>query len=124
VQALEAMASADWIASPFAFFGTVRDPAAGGWSYAASFLSTDANSTALVLQAYAAGGLTTPHGGIAALRRLQYPACGALAYSWNGSVKGDPDVGATIGAVPGLVLAPFPIQGSVAVRLPAIQSCA
>jgi hypothetical protein len=123
VQALEAMNATDWVANPFAFFDTVRDPTNGGWSYSASFLATDTNSTGLVLQAYAAAGLTTPHGAVASLRRLQYPACGAFAYSWNGSAKGDPDVGATIGAVPGLLLRPFPIHGSVAVKLPAIQAC-
>jgi hypothetical protein len=124
VQGLAAMASADRIeADPFAFFDTLRDPTNGGWSYAASFIDTDANSTALVLQAYAAVGRTTPHGAIAALRRLQYPTCGAFAYSWNGSVKGDPDVGATIGAVPGLLLEAFPVHGSVASGLPAIGPC-
>ncbi len=75
----------------------------GGWSYSASFIATDANSTSLVLQAYAADGpARRPHGAVAALRRLQYTACGACAYTWNGSVKGDPDVGATIGAVPAI----------------------
>lgn len=124
LQALAAMGSTDGIADPFAFFDTVRDPAKGGWSYAASFLSTDANSTALVLQAYAAMGRTTPHGAIAALRRLQYGGCGAFAYSWSGDVKGAPDVGATIGAVPGLLLKSFPIHGTAANGLPATQPCA
>jgi len=124
VQGLAAMSTTDWIASPFAFFGTVRDPADGGWSYSASFLATDANSTGLVLQAYAATGQVSPHGALAALRRLQYPACGAFAYSWNGAVKGVPDVGATIGAVPALLLKSFPVHGTVAGTLPAIKACA
>ena len=124
VQGLAAMGAASRInADPFAFFATVRDPVNGGWSYSASFIATDANSTGLVLQAYAAMGRVTPHGAIASLRRLQYPACGAFAYSWNGAVKGDPDVGATIGAVPGLLLKPFPVHGSVAGGLPAIGPC-
>jgi hypothetical protein len=124
VQGLTEMASTDWIASPFAFFDTVRDPANGGWSYSAGFLATDANSTGLVLQAYSATGQTTPHGALAALRRLQYPACGAFAYSWNGAVKSDPDVGATVGAVPGMLLTAFPVHGAVADTLPAIKACA
>jgi hypothetical protein len=124
VQGLAAMGSTGWAADPFAFFNTVRDPAHGGWSYSASFLATDANSTGLVLQAYAAMGRVTPHGAIASLRALQYPACGAFAYSWNGAVKGDPDVGATIGAVPGLLLKPFPVHGPVTATLPVIGPCA
>jgi hypothetical protein len=123
VQGLAAMTSTDWLANPFAFFKTVRDPAKGGWSYSASFLATDANSTALVLQAYAATGQTTPHGAIASLRQLQYGTCGAFAYTWNGATKGDPDIGATIGAVPGILLAALPIHGPVASTLPAIKRC-
>jgi len=125
VQGLAAMAATARIeADPFAYFDTVRDPLNGGWSYAASFIATDANSTALVLQAYAAVGLITPHGALAALRRLQYPTCGAFAYSWNGTVKGAPDIGTTIGAVPGLLLKSFPVRGAVANGLPAIGPCA
>ena len=108
MQALDATALTGWIASPFAFFDTVRDPANGGWSYCASFLATDANSTALVLQAYAAAGVTTPHGGLAALRAAAVPACGAWPYSWNGVGQGDPDVGATIGAMPGVAAGAVP----------------
>ena len=64
VQALEATGRPGWSADPFAYFGTVRDPGHGGWSYSASFIATDANSTALVLQAYAAAGDTVPSGGL------------------------------------------------------------
>lgn len=124
VQGLAARASTGWSADPFAYFVTVRDPVNHGWSYSASFLATDANSTGLVLQAYAAVGRTPPGGGVASLRQLQYPACGAFAYSWNGSAKGDPDVGATIGAVPGLLLRAFPVHGSTGAPLPAIGPCA
>jgi hypothetical protein len=123
VQGLARMVSTDWIGDPFAFFRTVRDPVNGGWSYSASFLATDANSTGLVLQAYAATGRTTPHGAIASLRRLQHTRCGAFAYTWNGAVQGDPDVGATIGAVPGILLKAFPVHGPVGNTLPAIKRC-
>jgi hypothetical protein len=109
VMALESIGMPSWEASPFAFFGTLRDPQHGGWSYGASFLATDANSTALVIQAYASAGKKIPAGGLASLRGLQYPACGAWAYSWNGDVIGDPDVGATIAAVPAVLLDPLPI---------------
>ena len=122
VQALTNMAKTDWVADPFGFFPTVRDHAKG-WGYSAGF-TTDANSSALVLQAYAAAGLPIPTGGMTALRRLQYPACGAFAYSYTGGAKTEPDVGATIGAVPGLVRATLPVSGSVRTGLPAVRACA
>jgi hypothetical protein len=109
VMALERMGIVSWGANPFAFLKTLRDPVHGGWSYDASFLATDANSTALVIQAYASAGVNVPRGGLAALRGLQYQKCGAWAYNWNGSVIGDPDVGATIAAVPAVLLDPLPI---------------
>jgi hypothetical protein len=123
VQALTGMHATDWLSSPFAFFATVRDDVNGGWAYSASFVTTDANSTGLVLQAYVAAGLPIPSGGLIALRKLQHPACGAFAYSYSGGAKGDPDVGATIGAVPGLARAPFPVGGSVTTGLPGIGDC-
>ncbi|MEP7060732.1 MAG: hypothetical protein ABI828_08370 [Actinomycetota bacterium] len=109
VMGLEDANRITWSADPFAFFPTVRDPGHGGWSYSTGFLSTDANSTALVIQAYASASRTVPAGGVPALRALQL-GCGAWAYSWNGSVPGSPDIGATIGAVPAIVQAPLPIM--------------
>jgi hypothetical protein len=122
VQALTNMSKTDWVADPFAFFPTVRDHTKG-WGYSAGF-TTDANSTALVLQAYATAGLPTPSGGMTALRKLRYPACGAFAYSYDGSKKTDPDVGATIGAVPGILRATFPLSGRVRTGLPRVKACA
>jgi hypothetical protein len=113
VQALEAANRATFVADPFAFFDSVRDDAHGGWSYSAGFIVTDANSTALVLQAYAAAGGPVPAGGRTALRALQHQRCGAWAYSYDGAKRGVPDVGATIGAVPGLLLKPLPFTGPV-----------
>ena len=47
-------------------------------------ITTDANSTALVLQAYAAAGdCRSRTAALEALRELQYPACGAWAYTWD-----------------------------------------
>jgi len=123
VQALARMSSTDWLASPFAFFDTVRDGVNGGWAYSTAFIATDANSTGLVLQAYVAAGLRIPAGGLQALRKLQYARCGAFAFTSSGATKGDPDVGATIGAVPGLLRTPFPVSGAVAPRLPKIADC-
>ncbi len=124
VQALAARRAKDWTADPFAYLDTVRDPDKGGWSYSAAFIATDANSTALVIQAYAADTRALPGGGLKALRQLQYPNCGAWAYAYNGDVRGDPDVGATIGAVPGLLQEALPITGPVAKGLPTVPVCA
>jgi hypothetical protein len=123
VQALAGMHTTDWLSSPFAFFDTVRDGVKGGWAYSGAFVATDANSTGLVLQAYVAAGLPIPSGGLIALRKLQYAGCGAFAYSYSGNAKGDPDVGATIGAIPGLLRTPFPVSGSVATGLPNTTDC-
>lgn len=87
------------------------------------FLATDANSTALVLQAYDAAARPIPHGGLRSLRDLQHPDCGAFAYTWNGSAIGDPDVGATIGAVPALVGKAFPVTGTVSGEAPSVPAC-
>ena len=123
VQALRGMSTTDWLFGPFAFFHTVRDGVGGGWAYSGAFIATDANSTGLVLQAYVAAGLPIPHGGLRALRKLQYPKCGAFAFTSSGGTRGDPDVGATIGAVPGLLRTPFPVHGAVAIGLPKISGC-
>jgi hypothetical protein len=124
VMALAATGHTGWAASPFAFFHTLRDPDKGGWSYSGSFIATDANSTSLVLQAYAAAGVHIPSGGVAALRALQHTDCGAWAYSWNGDKLGDPDVGASIAAVPAVLLDPLPIApGPVKKGVPAVPAC-
>ena len=124
VQALEATGHTGWAVSPFSFFDTVRDAVHGGWSYDQSFVSTDANSTALVLQAYAAAHVAVPKGALAALRDLQYQSCGAWAYTWSETSPGPPDVGATIGAIPGLLLAPLPIAHTAITQgTPTVPSC-
>ena len=76
------------------------------------FETTDANSGALVLEAYAASGRRLPSGALAALKALQYRRCGAWAYSWTdgrgGVVRTPPDVGATIQAIQGVLQQPLP----------------
>jgi hypothetical protein len=124
VQGLEATAHPDWTADPFAFFDTLRDPEHGGWSYDASFVTTDANSTSLVIQAYVAASRSLPKGGLAALRDLQHAKCGAWAYSWNGDQIGDPDVGATIAAIPAVLQISLPIPpGHPKKGVPGVPSC-
>ncbi len=124
VQALEASGNAPLGAEdPFGFFSAIRDPKHLGWGYTWGYRSTDANSTALALQAYAAAGRATPHGALAALRRLQPAACGGWAFTWNGDTRGPVDVGATIGAVPGVVLAAFPVHAGTLRALPHREAC-
>jgi hypothetical protein len=104
------------------FFPSLRDAAHGGWGYTWDYRTTDANSTALVIQAYDAEGVPVPAGGVKALRKLQYP-CGAVAYSWTaGGARTGKDAGASIGAVLGLLQAPLPVTGSVTGELPS-SSC-
>ena len=94
---------------PFAFFRARRDAVHDGWGYTPGF-GTDANSTALVIQAYAAAELAVPAGGLNALRALQPDVVlGAWAYTYVGDEPGDPDLGATIGAVPAILQVPLPI---------------
>jgi hypothetical protein len=120
VQALDALASPVHPAkSPFAYLRWVRDPIKHGWGYDQKTSLTDANSTALVLQAYAAAGRHHPRHAMKALTKLQYRACSAhfpfaFAFSWTKSRSGrlkrsGPDVGATIGAVLGLLKQPLPV---------------
>jgi hypothetical protein len=106
VQALIEMHAADWAGrTPFQFFSKVRS---GGWPYSGGF-EADANSTALVIQAYAAAGLPVPKGGMIALRKFQAVGCGAFAFNAGGPA----DVGATIGAVPGLLRRALPFSSPV-----------
>ncbi|HEY6566140.1 MAG TPA: hypothetical protein VI341_01365 [Actinomycetota bacterium] len=108
IQALEYINRDDYTVDPFTYLNDVRDPDRGGWGYSAGF-GTDANSTALVLQAYAADEQALPAGSRKALRKLQYASCGAWAFTRTAGGKGDPDVGATIGAIPGVRTTPLPI---------------
>jgi hypothetical protein len=109
VQALEASGNRPYSVDPFLFFATIRDPHRGGWGYTWGLRGTDANSTALVLQAYAAAGRTIPKGARPALRRLQWLTSGGWGFTWTGTRRGPADVGATIGAIPGLLGDPFPL---------------
>ena len=114
VQALEVgRGSAVPAHDPFDFFADIRDPRFGGWGYTWGLETTDANSTALVVEAYAASGRRPPSGALAALKALQYQRCGAWAYTWTdggrgGSVRTPPDVGATIQAIQGVLRQPLP----------------
>lgn len=118
VQALEAANGPNPAVDPFAFFTAIRDADYGGWGYTWGYNQTDANSTALVIQAYAAGGVPLPDGAASALRALQYGRCGAFAYGWTDAspngVRTGPDLGATIGAVPGLLRRTLPV-GTISV---------
>lgn len=102
---------------PFAFFAARRDPVKKGWGYDAVYRLTNSNSTALVIEAYREHPYRDlPTGAVRALTRLQYRLCGrnagAFAYSYEERDDGTfrktgPDVGATIGAILGLVRRPF-----------------
>jgi hypothetical protein len=115
--------------SPFRLFRALRDRRFGGWGYSWSFDTTDANSTALVIQAYAATGRPLPDGALAALEALQYRRCGAWGYSWTANGAGGfrrtpPDVGATIEAVQGELREPLPIRPARVTRpAPATDPC-
>ena len=107
---------------PFTFFAAFRDPTYGGWGYTWGFRRTDANSTALVIQAFAADGRPLPKGAMGALRRLQY-RCGAVAYSFTGAGRRTgKDVGASIGAVLGFLRDPLPVT-PVALGTPWATTC-
>ena len=122
-------------ADPFTFFKSIRDDVKNGWGYSwRSFESlTDANSTALVIQAYSAAGQKPPAGARKALTALQYGFCsknkGAFAFTWedddgDGKYKRDePNVGATIGAIMGLTETPFWFGGNKVTRSPPKLKC-
>ena len=127
---------------PFAFLDTMWDEANGGWSYDrpdslhSNFTShaANANSTAMVLQAYAAADRALPPGALDALIGLQARLCGKSAgsffYTWtdddgDGTYErssGD-RLAATIAALPGLLRAPLP-QPSQEVFRPAPRAVA
>jgi hypothetical protein len=115
VQAIEAAGGGTFTADPFAFFDEIRDGQRHGWGYTWGFETTDANSTALVIQAYAATGTPVPAEALAALRKLQNPACGGWSFTWAGSHRTDPDPGSTIGAILGLLQEPLPLTPGVVV---------
>ena len=107
---------------PFAFFAAFRDPTYGGWGYTWGFRRTDANSTALVIQAFAADGRPLPKGAMGALRRLQY-RCGAVAYSFtDAGRRTGKDMGASIGAVLGFLRDPLPVT-PVTLKTPWATTC-
>lgn len=119
VQAIAAHphASAPLERDPLRFFRRIRDPKKGGWGYTWNLRLTEANSTALAIQAFAARGARLPRGAMRALKKLQYRLCGkragAFAYTYEkrrGRLrKTAPDAGATIGAIPGLLRRPLPV---------------
>lgn len=140
-------------ADPFAYFPMTKDPVKGGYRYshedtqfgAPSY--TDANSTALVIQAYLTCDTCDFTPPIRALKALRYARCGALqgafAFTWQDvggrlrrlplkaeakaekSNDGSTVAGATIGAIPGLMLEPLPVgPRSVKVGAPKRRSCA
>ncbi|MGZ8601462.1 MAG: hypothetical protein ACXWXN_02965 [Actinomycetota bacterium] len=109
VMALEHARRDAYGSRPFPFFASARDATHGGWEYTPGF-GTDANSTALVIQAYVSAGRTIPSGGRTALRSLQPDVgCGAWSYNYEGDVPGAADVGATIGAIPAVLRLAFPL---------------
>lgn len=119
VQALEMTArNEDLDGNPFGFFRRIRDTEKNGWGYSWGFRLTDANSTALVLQAYAARGRALPDGGRRALAALQGRLCGsnagAFSFTWEkdgaGYRRTEPDVGATVAAIPALIRRSFPVD--------------
>ena len=136
LQALEALdAPASPAASPFAYFRALRDHVKHGWGYDQNNTITDANSTALVLQAYAAADRPHPRHAMQALRRVQYrDACGknfayAFAFSWKKAPhkklkRTGPDVGATVGAILGLLKQPLPVPPTPGLeRIPPRVAC-
>jgi hypothetical protein len=125
--AAHAQSTAPLRPSPFRFFRAIRDERKGGWGYSWDLRLTDANSTALVIQAYAAEGRTPPDDATRALTRLQYRLCGpaskagAFAYSYEqreggGLARTERDPGATIAAIPALLKRPFPIGDAGTLR--------
>ncbi len=110
---------------PFDFFTDIRDTDHGGWGYSWGFETTDANSTALALQAYAAAERTVPAGALKALKQLQYATCGAFAFTWDGGSRTPPDSGATISGIVGLLGRPYPIgKADVTKAAPSTPACA
>ena len=102
--AIQALRSGAAVDEAFAFLPTLRDGSAG-WGYSQCCRETDVNSTALVIQAYVAGGVPVPSGGFATIRGSQLD-CGAWPFQPGGSA----DIGATIGAILGILRQPLPVD--------------
>lgn len=116
--AIQVLRSGTDVDQALAFLPTLRDGTAG-WGYSQGY-PTDINSTALVIQAYVAAGVSVPSGGFAALRTSQLD-CGAWPYQPGGS----DDIGATIGAILGILRRPLPVPPlSATSPLPSTQPCA
>lgn len=102
------------VGEAFGYLEALRDPKHDGWGYTATFPTTDANSTSLVIQAYAAAERLKPQGSMGALISLQHRLCGkkggAFGFTFDGKKKTPPDAGATIAGMVGLLKKPFPIQ--------------
>lgn len=114
VMALEADTGASQPgADPFAYLESVRD-GSNGWPYTGSWPGTDANSTSLVIQAYAAAGTPVPTGAMGALKGLQMKGCGGFRYQTGL----DPDVGSTIGGILGLLKQPLPVGEAEVTKAP------
>ena len=125
IMALEA-ASGIGTSEAFGYLDDLRDPDHGGWGYTAAFPATDANSTALVIQAHLASKRSLPAGAMAALRGLQVGLCGrnAGAFRFLYGAGNPPDVGATISATPALVKQSLPLEPfKVTKPVPPRQPC-
>ena len=139
VMALDAASGPGPAHDPAAFFASARDEYMRGWVYEPTgkcteetlgtefCYLTDANSTALVLQAHRDLPRREARSGRAALMRLQYPRCGktmgAFAFTWLYDEMGrfrrdDPNVGATVAAVQGAVRFPLPPEHPVVTKNP------
>jgi hypothetical protein len=117
--------------SPFRFFKVRRDRVKKGWGYDLTYPITSSNSTALVIEAYRTHDKSLPDGATKALIKLQYRLCGeragAFAFSYE-NVDGkwqrqDPDVGATIGSILGLVPRPYDAPPEITKPPPEPESC-
>ncbi|MBA3690248.1 MAG: hypothetical protein H0W82_02405 [Actinobacteria bacterium] len=116
--AVQVLRNGTRVSRALSFFTTLRDGSAG-WGYSQCCTTTDTNSTAMVIQAYVAAGMAVPSGGFSTLAQLQR-ACGAWPYQAGGPA----DIGATIGAILGILRQPLPVpQLDATYALPA-GSCA
>jgi hypothetical protein len=119
--------------NPKGFFRKIRDDRKHGWGYDWANRLTDANSTALAIQAYVALGSHLPDGAMSALIKLQKPLCdspdqGAFVVGYESTDEGvskkkDADVGATIGAILGLARKTLPIHSGQLSETAATGTC-